>query len=168
MNKLLCFILSIAVFVTPVCSAADLIGHIDFNTVITAMPEYKKVELQLSVHDEEHNKTLKAMQQEIDNKRRAYDAGEKSFSDYDKFMQLQEIRALQARADEFVEKAQGSYQLKQRELLKPLAEKAKKAIDQVAKERGLAYVLDTTDPSILFFKDSNDISQFVKQKLGAK
>jgi outer membrane protein len=56
---------------------------------------------------------------------------------------------------------------KEQELLKPIIEKAKKAISDVAKESGYAYVLDSSPGSPLLVKPEGDnIMNLVKKKLG--
>lgn len=168
MNVISWLICAAAFLLAPASHGAEAIGHVDFNELLTTMREYKEVKSKLDALIGERDRALKKMNDEFEQRRKQYQANESSLSDYEKFLQLQELRALQARADEYAEKAEGAYQLRQRELLKPLAERAKKAIDEVAKERGLSYVLDTTDTTILFFSGGNDISKLVQQKLGGR
>jgi outer membrane protein len=58
-------------------------------------------------------------------------------------------------------------QQKQGELLQPVFTKAEKAIEDVAKEKGLLYVFDI-GPKVILYKsnESMDILPFVKTKLG--
>ena len=55
---------------------------------------------------------------------------------------------------------------KEQELLQPLIERAKTAINEVAKEKGYTYILDTGTGVVVFFDDTDDITPFVKKKLG--
>ena len=62
--------------------------------------------------------------------------------------------------------AQADYQKKSAELSKPVYEKAKKAIDQVAKDNGYKYVLDTSTGLVLYSEPTDDIISLVIKKLG--
>ena len=54
------------------------------------------------------------------------------------------------------------------ELLKPLIDRAKKAIEDVAREGGYTYILDAGSTTVLYSQDSDDIMPQVKKKLGLK
>ena len=62
--------------------------------------------------------------------------------------------------------AQESLAKKENEILKPIIDKAKKAINDVAKEKGYDYILDTGLGMVLYASDSEDILPLVKKKLG--
>jgi outer membrane protein len=51
-------------------------------------------------------------------------------------------------------------------VFQPVFEKAEKAIQAVAKEKGYAYILDIAQQSVLYFEGGDDISAAVKTKLG--
>jgi len=50
--------------------------------------------------------------------------------------------------------------------LAPIIEKARKAIDAVATEKGYTYIFDNSSGVLLFAKDSENIAADVKAKLG--
>jgi len=50
--------------------------------------------------------------------------------------------------------------------VQPLIDKAKKAIDEVAVEKGYNYIFDTGTGALIYYQDSDDIMPFVKAKLG--
>ena len=58
---------------------------------------------------------------------------------------------------------------KEGELLQPIIEKAKKAIDDVAAENGFLYVFDMSMGAILYNSDQSvDLMPLVLKKLGVK
>ncbi|HVA98516.1 MAG TPA: OmpH family outer membrane protein, partial [Bacteroidia bacterium] len=73
---------------------------------------------------------------------------------------------LNQRIQDFQTQAQQDIQKKNDELTKPVYDKAKKAIDEVAKEKGYKYVLDTSTGVVLYSEPSDDILDLVKKKLG--
>ncbi|MGB0177823.1 MAG: OmpH family outer membrane protein, partial [Owenweeksia sp.] len=67
------------------------------------------------------------------------------------------------------QKAQEDLQQKQVELLTPIIEKATKAVQDVAKENGFTYILDSSPSKavVIFAADnSEDVMPKVKAKLG--
>jgi outer membrane protein len=81
---------------------------------------------------------------------------------------VKELQDLQARIQSFEEQAQTELQTKQEEMLKPLVDKAKEAIGEVAKEHGYTYVFDSALGVLLYSEESDNIMELVKKKLGIK
>ena len=57
-------------------------------------------------------------------------------------------------------------QQKQADLLRPLVEKARAAIQKVAREQGFDYVIDATPGGALILSDGKDLLAEVKKELG--
>ena len=57
-------------------------------------------------------------------------------------------------------------QEKKQTTLQPILDKVNKAIQEVAKEQGLAYVFDATAGMLLYADDKLDVSGAVRTKLG--
>ena len=64
--------------------------------------------------------------------------------------------------------AQKQLQQREQDLLKPIIDRAKKAISDVAAEGGYTYILDSGTAAVLYSQDSDDIMPLVKKKLGLK
>ena len=77
-----------------------------------------------------------------------------------------ELRQLQERIQEFQQSAQEESRKKEADLLKPIVEKAKTAIAQVAKEVGYSYVFDANSAGMLYKPEGDNITPAVKKKLG--
>jgi outer membrane protein len=77
-----------------------------------------------------------------------------------------ELNDLNTRIQEFQQQAQTDYQKKTAELSKPVYDKAKQAIDVVAKENGFKYALDTSTGIVLYGDPADDIMALVIKKLG--
>jgi len=75
---------------------------------------------------------------------------------------------LSNRIEAFQSSAQEDLQKKEQELLQPIIDLAKKAIEEVAKEQGYTYILDTAYGIVLFADPSDDIMPLVKKKLNLK
>ena len=79
---------------------------------------------------------------------------------------IKEITDLEKRITEFQKTAQADLQKKEEKLLQPIIDKAKQAIDDVAKENNYTYVLDSSMGVVLYSIESDDILPLVKKKLG--
>jgi outer membrane protein len=84
-----------------------------------------------------------------------------------KELKQKELRDMQMRIQEFQETAQEKIRDKETELLKPIIEKAKKAIADVAKENGYSYIFDSSPGTPLLYKpEGDDVMKLVMKKLG--
>ena len=83
-------------------------------------------------------------------------------------MKEKELNDMQTRTREFQERAQQDYQKKQNELLAPIIDKAKSAIDKVAAAGGFLVVFDTSTGSLAYFDEATltDVAPVVKKELG--
>ena len=80
----------------------------------------------------------------------------------------QELQDIQKRMQDYQNNAQQQVDAKRQELGKPLIDKATAAVNAVAKEKGYAYVLDSSQVSLLVSPDADDLMAAVKLKLGLK
>jgi outer membrane protein len=109
------------------------------------------------------------MQEELEKKYNEYLEKKDNMTDLIKKSKEEELMSLQQRIQTFQTNAQQELQKKEQELLKPIIDKAKKAIEDVCKENGYTYVFDTGTGALLYYpKDSDDILPLVKKKLGIK
>ena len=131
-------VLLVATFSMNVQAQAGLkIGYLDFQELITLMPGQEEINKKLDEHVSGLQSQLQAMQSEYETKVNDYQAGQATMSDIIKQTKEKEITDLQQRIEAFNQQAQVDIQNKQIELTQPLIDKAKRAIEDVAKENGL-------------------------------
>ena len=141
------------------------IGYVDSQVIIDMMPESAKIQQDLQAYYSELQAQLQAMATEYQNKMRDYEANSATMSNILRQSKEKEIVDLQGRIQEFQAGAEADLAAKQDELSKPMLDKIKKAIDEVVKAKGLAYVFEKT--VILSIGDSAiDVTADVKAKLG--
>jgi outer membrane protein len=124
-------------------------GHIDIQQLIVVMPERTQAISQLEKTAGELEDMLTTMQQELQTMFQQYAEKRDSLSDLVRQAKEEDIQAKQQRIETFRNQADQQLQQKQQELMKPIFEKADKAIADVAKEQGLIYVFDVS--SVWFF-----------------
>ena len=107
------------------------------------------------------------MQKELQTKMTEFEGMGATASEIKKNAKVTEIQDLQQRIQNYQVTAQQQLQQKQNELLKPVFDKAEKAIEEVAKENGLLYVFDIGTKVVLYkSSQSMDVLPLVKAKLG--
>lgn len=146
---------------------AQKIAHVNLDSLINVMPETKNAKEAAQNYLKDLEKSVAAMSSEYEGKLQAYQAEVDKMSDLVRKTKEEELMSIQRRIEDFRMQAQQDYQKKSTELSAPIYEKAKKAIEVVAKEGGFKYVLDTTPgaSAVLYSEPSDDIFALVKKKL---
>ena len=78
----------------------------------------------------------------------------------------QEVQSIQESIRQYQGQAQQDLQTKETGLMKPIFEKAKAAIDKVAKAQGFEYVLNSVEGSGVLVANGKDLLPDVKKELG--
>jgi len=144
---------------------AQKIAHVQMDSLIQLMPETKQAMDIAQGYLKDLEKQVTTMKAEFDSKYQDYLANKDTYSDLVRKTKEEELQTLNQRIEDFRQQAQADYQKKYTELSKPIQEKAKKAIDAVAKEGGYKYVLDTSTGVVLFHEQGDDILTLVKKKM---
>ncbi|MCX7955000.1 MAG: OmpH family outer membrane protein [Bacteroidales bacterium] len=146
------------------------IGYINSNELLTAMPERTEAQKKLQDFAKQLEDQLLQMQTELERKYNDYLSKKDSLTEIVRKSREEELLSLQQRIQTFQENAQSEMQKKEQELLKPIIEKAKVAIEEVAKENGFTYIFDISSGAVLVYpKESSDnILPLVKKKMNIK
>ncbi|MEI6488862.1 MAG: OmpH family outer membrane protein [Bacteroidota bacterium] len=145
---------------------AQKIAHINLDSLISIMPESKTAQQAVQDYAKQLEEQVTAMQSELKTKYDDYQAKSKDMAEVVRASKEKELNDLNQRIQDFQQQAQTDYQKKSAELSKPVYEKAKKAVDAVAKENGFKYVLDTSTGMVIYSEQSDDIIGLVIKKLG--
>lgn len=144
------------------------LGHINSDSLLKLMPgrdsAYAKIQNEVKTYQTQYQ----AMQTEYETKSQDYQTNLATMSALIKSTKEAELQDLQQRMEKFQTSAQEALQKKQTELLQPIIDKAKKAIEDVAKENGYSYVFDSALGSLLYMGGGEDIMPLVKKKLNIK
>ena len=147
-------------------SSAQKFGHINYQELISLMPERVSMQTTLQEEISSLESHLMSMQTEYQSMVENYQNNEGSYDDLTKQDKISEIQGLEQRLTTFQQSAQSSLQEKEQELLRPILEKAQNAIDEVAEKGKYTYILDSSSGLILYSKDSENILDKVKKELG--
>ncbi len=151
----------------PNMSGGVLIAHINTAAVLEAMPDKVRAEKDLEQYYRGLENQLQAMANEYQTKMQDYEANQSTMSSFVKQSKEKEIIDLQNRIQQFQANAEGEFEAKRAELLKPILNKIQNAINAVASENELSYVIDiSTGAAVFLGEDSIDITYMVMKKLG--
>jgi len=171
--------------------AQQKFGHLNSDDLYDTMPEAKTAQTTLENLSKAKEAEITKMITEYQNKLKAAQDKEKLAQEKQRNMseanrevvtkeldglakELQQasidLQDFQKRIEDAKTKATNDIQAKQAELFPPISKKLTAAIQAVAKEKGLAYVFDTSISqgfnNLLYFDGGEDISGAVKTKLG--
>lgn len=145
---------------------AQKIAHINLDSLISVMPETKTATQSVQDYAKQLETQVTAMQTELQSKYEDYQTNQANMPALVKASKEKELNDLNQRIQDFQQQAQTDYQKKSAELSKPVYDKAKKAIDQVAKDNGYKYVLDTSTGLVIYNEPADDIFNLAIKKLG--
>lgn len=162
-------IMAIAIIGTAITLHAQKFGHITSEQLLVAMPEYDSAQLKVEELRQHYTLEIERIQVEINKKIEEFSASEAAMSDLIKEAKASEIQELQARLQNYSQTAQQDLQQQGGMVMQPVMDKARKAIDEVAKENGLLYVFDLSAGNPIYTsEESLDMLPLVKAKLGVK
>lgn len=146
---------------------AQKFGHITSEQLLQAMPEYDSAQAQVQKLRQQYDDEIERIQVEINKKIEEYNQGEATMSDLIKEAKASEIQEMQSRLQNFAQTAQQDLQQQSMKLIQPVMDKARQAISEVAKEKGLLYVFDLSQGNPVYTApESLDLLPLVKTKLG--
>ena len=168
MKKAIKLTLAVALVMGSTSLFAQKFGRINTQEIIMAMPETKTMQENMETYAKELQDNIETMNVEFNTKLQDFQKNYITFSDAIKEMKEKELQDMQNRTREFQERAQQDYQKKQNELLGPIIEKAKAAIDKVSAANAYTVVFDTSTGSLAYFDEATltDIAPQVKKELG--
>ena len=144
------------------------LGHINSNELMQIMPGRDSAQAALQKDVEDLQAEMETMKKEYENRVNDSLAKKDQLSELIRKTKESDLQAMGARIEEFQQNAQKQLEERQEALLKPLIDRAKKAIEEVGKENGYTYIFDAGVGAVLYSQDSDDIMPLVKKKLGLK
>lgn len=165
------FLLLFCVFaVSAQAQETQKIGYADWEYIFSQLPEFKQIDNELKTHGTQLENQLKAKYSDYESKVKAYQGMPATTPDAIKADKERELAGLQESIQKFQQDAQTSLQNKQTALMDPVFKKVGKAIEDVAKENGFAFIMAPQvmgGGDILLYSDEKyNISDMVLKKMG--
>ena len=156
--------------IIPNFALAQKLGHIDSGYVLNKMPEYAEKKSEIDQLAKDYQKEVQALLSEVEAMRADLRAKEVL---YTAEMKKEREVEIEKKAEEALEKQtklfgfDGLLFKKQEELLKPFLQKLWEAVESVARQKKLDYILDkASDVGIIYSNPVHDYTEYVLEELG--
>ena len=146
--------------------AQSKVAHINSQTLISEMPEVKEAQAQLEKLQKTYQTEIEASMKEYQTKLQTYSADAQNQTEVTNQARQKELAGMEQNIQQYQQTAAQDIQKKQADLLKPLIDKARAAIQKVAKAQGFDYVIDATEGGSLILAGGKDLLEEVKIELG--
>ncbi|KMQ64697.1 membrane protein [Chryseobacterium angstadtii] len=177
MKKLIIVFSTALLFATNWAYSQQKLGHVNSDVIFATFPEAKTASLTFENFAKTKQTEIDKMVNDFQAKLKVAQEKEKTLSEANRekvtkelVLAQTELQNLGSRIEEFRAKLTKDVADKQNELFQPLQKKVNDAISAVAKEKGLAYVFDTSKSqgfnNIAYLDGGEDITASVKSKLG--
>lgn len=147
-------------------NAQAKVAHINVEELMTTMPEMKAANTQLEKIAKTYDTDYRTMVEEYQSKIKKYDEESAKVTAAVNETRTKEVQDMAQRIQQFQQTATKELQQKREDVLKPIMEKARIAIQKVAKAKGYQYVLDSTDGSGVILAEGPNLLADVKKELG--
>lgn len=147
-------------------SNAQKVGHIDFEKLVAEMPQTKALKANMEKLGKTYKDEIDGMKKKLDAKVKKYSAEQNTQTKETNEQRAAEVQNDGARFEQARQVAYQEMQKQQAEGLNPIIEKAQKAIEEVATDKGILYVFDATPGKGLLVTKGEDLFNAVKAKLG--
>ncbi|WP_295127296.1 OmpH family outer membrane protein [uncultured Chitinophaga sp.] len=149
-------------------SAQSKVAHINSQQLVEAMPDAKVAQTKIQKFADTLDTDFTQMKEELQAQAKDLEAKRATMSPNLIEVKTKQLQDMNQNIQLFQQSAQQQIEQKQAEVMKPVIDKAKKAIEDVAKEKGYTYVIDTYQGLLLVMPAGDDIMPLVKAKLGIK
>lgn len=144
-------------------------GHINFNGLVAQMSETKAADSELEAYQKQlvaaGEKMATEFQGKVQKFQQAIQGG--GVAPKDQAEQEKSLGEERNKILAYEQEIQQKLAEKRATLIKPIVDKAQKAIEDYAKENGYGMIFDTSIfNSVLFAQDSDDLMEPLKKKLG--
>ena len=146
--------------------AQSKVAHIDTQKLIGEMPEVIAAQKQLEQLEKTYTSEIENTYKEFQTKAQSYSADAANQTDVTNQARQKELETMQQNINQYRETAAQDLQKKQVEMMRPLYDKARAAIEKVAAAQGFDYVLDASAGGSVIMAKGKDLMADVKSELG--
>lgn len=163
MKKLSVLFAAVMMLMTVGVAKAQKVASMDYEAVLAAMPETKKMTTDLDTFSktkgDELNKQAESFQKEV----QAYQAEGAKMTEAQRTAKESELQKKQQNLQQLQQTAQQDLASRRDAAVKPIIEKLNNAVNKVAKANGFDFIIDAT---ALIYKGGPDATPLVKKELG--
>ena len=164
-------ILLVAALLIPMLASAQTlkVGLVDLNEIITKMPETADAEKQVGDASKKYEDEFAKLQDEMKRRLDEYQNMKEDELPAIKERKAREIQDYQTKIEQFSQEAMQHLQQMNQQLMTPVIQKVRTAVESVGKEGGYSLIQDK-NPQLVYYYAAPvvDITEDVKAKLGVK
>lgn len=150
---------------TIAASAQVKIAHVNFNELVTLMPESDNARSTMAAAQKEANETLQSMAEEGQKKFTEYQQKSSTWTAAIKESKEKELGDIQNRIQEFQQSIQQELQMQNEQLMEPIYRKARETVEKLAKDGGYAFVFDMSQFIYVDASQSKDLTAEARKAL---
>lgn len=158
--------LALTVGATAFTNAQSKVAHVASQELVESMPAFRDAMTQLEKLQKTYDTEIRDMMTEAQKTMQRYESEAPTKTEEENQKRAAELQSTQRRIQEHGQNAQQDLQKKELDLLKPIYEKARVAIQKVARAKGFDYVLDSSTGSGVIMADGYNLMPDVKKELG--
>ena len=163
MKKLSVLFAAVMMLATAGVAQAQKVASMDYEAVLSAMPETKKMTTDLDTFSKtkgaELNKQAEAFQKEV----QQYQSEGAKMTEAQRSAKEGELQKKQQNLQQLQQTAQTDLAQRRDSAVKPIVDKLNNAVAKVAKANGYDFIIDST---ALIYKGGADATPLVKKELG--
>jgi len=169
-KSILALALFVLCFTLPSFVHAQKIGHLNFQEIITLMPEYKIASNEYDVYQKALEDELKSIEEEAMALNKKYELESKKPVPNQSKLKIyaQNLQMMQETYQEMQQSIQDSLKNKMAELVAPIKKKIEDAVAEIAKELGYSHVIDNSYGMLIYADEEHNLEKAVKTKLNIK
>lgn len=146
-------------------ATAQKFGHLDAQDILLTLPERAEAQASIEAAAAEYETEVSRMQSELETKFADYQAKAATWPDAIRQQKERELQQLDAGLQEFGMTVQNDLAQMEQQLLAPMIERVREAIEAVGQEQGFTYIFDTST-GVTLYNGGEDVTDLVKTKLG--
>ncbi len=134
------------------------IGYVDLQRALTEVDEGKKAKARLKKDFDQKQKKLTSKQEEVEKLKKSLESGASMMTDEAKRKKAVELQQEMAQLQQLYMEMQRDLAQKETKATQKIFKKMEKILSGIAKEKGYDLILEKTESSVLFAKDSMDLT----------
>lgn len=168
MKKAIKLTLAVVLMMGATSTFAQKFGRINSEEILAVMPETKEMQTNMQAYVKNLQDEMEALQVEYNNKLQDFQKNYETYSEAVRDMKSKDLESITNRIREFEQVAREDIQKKQYELLGPIHEKLRAAIEKVSAAGGYLAVFDIVAGSLAYFDPAalTDLAPAIRQELG--
>lgn len=168
MKKLFLSLAFVLVAVVSISAQTIKLGHFDSNAFMEQMPAVKEVQKTLDAEQSRIESTIATLNADF---QKMYQDFQQKAQTMDKTQQAEKMQELQesyTKIQQYVEQARQDIAQKQQELLAPIIQKVRRALQEVGVENGFLYIIEEKSGATPYVSKTKsvDVAPLMKKKLG--